>query len=434
MENENKQIPMPDEQQHVEEPGGDYKAKASKFHQSAVAKVLCVLAAVVLWFYAVSTDTAIIDKSFTGIPVDIRNLDAIDSELGLSVISGYGYTVDLSVSGMKPDVNSLSIEDITAYVDAGKITEAGEYSLQIHVSVPSGITIDGQSANYVELYIDKRSAVSVPVVVDPIYSIEAAYKLGEPVPSFDTVNVTGPVEELEKIECAKVTLELGRISKSLTATGKLVLIDKSGSPISNPYVKLQTSEISVKIPVYTEKEVGLTVGYKHGYYNDSNVSITITPSTVLLKGEPDILDDIENIQILELDEKKITEDTLQKNIAINVPEGTEVVGSRSADIEIKHKGTVVRDVVIDVSKLSVINTDDIDYEFAASEITVRFRGTQRSIQFLLEDSKNIIATVDLDYLSNVSGSVSVPITISVASALAGSVYELGEYTIDVTIK
>ncbi len=434
MENENKQMPMPDEyEQHVEESGGDYRVKASKF-QNAVAKVLCVLAAVVLWFYAVSTDTAIIDKSFTGIPVDIRNLDVIDSELGLSVISGYGYTVDLSVSGMKPDVNSLAIDDIKAYVDAGKITEAGEYSLQIHVTVPSGITIDGQSANYVELYIDKRSAVSVPVVVDPIYSIEAAYKLGEPVPSFETVNVTGPEEELEKIECAKVTLELGRISKSLTATGKLVLIDKSGTPITNPYVRLQTSEISVKIPVYTEKEVPLTVGYKHGYYNDSNVNITVTPSTVLLKGEPDTLAEIDGIQILELDEKKITEDTLQKNIAITVPEGVEIIGNRSADVEIKHKGTVVRDVVIDAANLSVINTDDLEYEFASSEITVKFRGTQRSIQFLLEDPENITATVDLDYLANVTGAVSVPITVSVTNALSGSVYELGEYTIDVIIK
>ncbi|MBQ8250211.1 MAG: hypothetical protein IJY93_10105 [Clostridia bacterium] len=434
MENENKQMPMPDEyEQHIEESGGDYRVKASKF-QNAVAKVLCVLAAVVLWFYAVSTDTAIIDKSFTGIPVDIRNLDVLDSELGLSVISGYGYTVDLTLSGMKPDVNSLSIDDITAYVDAGSVTEAGEYSLQIHVSVPSGITIDGQSANYVELYIDKRSAVSVPVVVDPIYSIEATYKLGELEPSFETVNVTGPEEELEKIDCAMVTLELGRISKSLTATGKLVLVDKSGTPISNPYVKLQTSEVSVKIPVYTEKEVPLTVGYKHGYYNDSNVNVTVTPSTVRLKGEPDILDDIDSIQILELDEKKIMEDTLQKNVAINIPDGTEIIGSRSADVEVKHKGTVVRDVVIDVSNLSVVNTDDIEYEFAVSEITVKFRGTQRSIQFLLEDPQNIIATVDLDYLGNVTDSVSVPVTVSVASALSGSVYELGEYTIDVIIK
>ncbi len=432
MQNDNKQIPMPDEnEQNVEESGGDYKAKTNKIN-NVTAKVLCVLAAVVLWFYAVSTDTAIIDKTFTDIPVDIRNLDVVDSELGLSVISGYGYTVDLSVSGKKPDINSLSINDITAYVDAGKITEAGEYSLQIHVSVPNGITVGGQSANYVELYIDKRSAISVPVVVDPIYSIESAYKLGELEPSIETVNVTGPSEELDKIECAKVTLELGRISKSLTATGKLVLVDKSDSPISNPYVKMQASEVSVRIPVYTEKEVPLTVGYKYGYYNDKNVNITTSPSTVIIKGEPDVLDDIDSIEILELDEKKITEDTFLKNIAINVPDGTEIVGSRSADIEIKHKGTVARDVV--VSNLSVINTDGIAYELESPQITVKFRGTPRSIQFLFDDPDFVTATVNLDYLSNIKGTVSVPVAISFNDALAGSIYELGEYTLDVTIK
>ena len=432
MQNDNKQMPVQGEnEQHIEESGEDYKAKTGKVN-NVTAKVLCILSAIVLWFYAVSTDTAIVDKTFTDVPVDIRNLDAVDSELGLSVISGYGYTVDLSVSGAKPDINGLSIEDIIAYVDAGQITEAGEYSLQIHVSVPSGITIGGQSANFLELYIDKRSAISVPVEVDPIYSIESTYKLGDLEPSIQTVNVTGPSEELDKIKCAKVTLELGRISKSLTATGKLVLVDKSGSPITNPYVKMQTSEVSVRIPVYTEKDVPLTVGYKYGYFNDKNVSVKITPSTVRLKGEPDILEDIDSIVLLELDEKKIMEDTLQKNIIINVPEGTEIVGSRSADIEIKHKGTITRDVV--VSNLSVVNTDGIDYELESPEITVKFRGTQRAIQFLFEDDGYVTATVDLDYLSSVTGTVSVPVTISLDSALEGSLYELGEYTIDVTIK
>ncbi|MBQ2765410.1 MAG: hypothetical protein IJF48_00300 [Clostridia bacterium] len=432
MQNDNKQPLVQDEhEQNIEQPDGDYRRNSSKIN-NITAKILCVLAAVVLWFYAVGTDTAIIEKSFTGIPIDIRNLDVIDTELGLSVISGYGYTVDVAVSGAKPDINNLSIDDITVYVDAGSITEAGEYSLEIRISVPSGITISGQSANYAELYIDKRSAISVPVVVDPIYSIESAYKLGELEPSIDTVNVTGPVEELEKIKCAVVTLELGRITKSLTATGKLVLVGEGGTPISNPYVKLQTTEVSVKIPVYTEKDVPLTVGYKYGYYNDSNVNIKVTPATVRLRGEPDVLDDINSIKLLDLDEKKIMEDTLQKNVTIVTPEGTELVGSRSADVEVIHKGTVTRDIV--VSNLSVVNTDGIKYTLESPEITVKFRGTQRSIQFIYENPTYVLASVDLNYLKNVTGTVSVPVTISVASALAGSVYELGEYTIDVTIE
>ncbi len=432
MQNDNKQPLVQDEhEQHIEQSDGDYRRNSGKFN-NITAKILCVLAAIVLWFYAVGTDTAIIEKSFTGIPIDIRNLDVIDTEHGLSVISGYGYTVDVVVSGAKPDINSLSIDDITVYVDAGSITEAGEYSLEIKISAPSGITISGQSANYAELYIDKRSAISVPVVVDPIYSIESPYKLGELEPSIDTVNVTGPVEELEKIKCAVVTLELGRISKSLTATGKLVLVDVGGTPISNPYVKLQTTEVSVRIPVYTEKDVPLTVGYKYGYYNSSNVNIKITPATVRLRGEPDILDDINSIKLLDLDEKKIMEDTLQKNITIVTPEGTELIGSRSADIEIIHKGTVTRDIV--VSNLSVVNTDGISYTLESPEITVKFRGTQRSIQFIYENPTYVKASVDLNYLKNVTGTVSVPVTVSVANALAGSVYELGEYTIDVTIE
>ena len=93
---------------------------------------------------------------------------------------------------------------------------------------------------------------------------------------------------------------------------------------------------------------------------------------------------------------------------------------------------MTRDIV--VSNLSVVNTDGIKYTLESPEITMKFRGTQRSIQFIYENPTYVLASVDLNYLKNVTGTVSVPVTISVASALAGSVYELGEYTIDVTIE
>ena len=178
----------------------------------------------------------------------------------------------------------------------------------------------------------------------------------------------------------------------------------------------------------------LTVGYKYGYYSDKNVKITITPATVRLRGEPDVLDDIDSLELLELDEKSIFDDDQRKNVTINLPDGTEIIGAdKSADVDIKHIATVTRDIV--VKNLSVINTDGISYTLESPEITVKFRGTQRSIQFLVDDpTAYVSATVDLDYLGNVDGTVSVPVTITLDSALSGSVYELGKYTIDVTIK
>ncbi len=428
MENNNNTPVKNEYEQNTVESGGDYKVKTSSF-QNVVAKVLCVLAAVVLWFYVVGTDTAIEEKKLTDVPIDIKNVAALEENFGLSVISGYDYTVDITVSGANSEISRLSLDDVSVFVDVSHVESAGEYTLEVKTSLPNGITVSAQSSNYIQVYVDKRTSISVPVVVEPMYSIESTYELGEPEPSFTMVNVSGPAVELEKIKEAKVTLDLGRIDKTLTATGKLVLVDANGVPISNPYIKLQTTEVSVKIPVYTYKDVPLAVTYKYGYYNDTNVDVKISPASIRVKGEPNALDNLDSIVVLQLDEKKIVDDG-SKTATIMLPDNIEnVSGIRTADISITHKGTATRDVV--VSNLSVVNTGSLKYSIDSPSIVVKFRGTKTLLSLL--NQNNITATIDLGYLNNSSGTVSVPVTVTVSSTLAGSVYEIGEYEIDVTI-
>ncbi len=415
-------------ERHVAENSGDYQVKSGKY-EHIIAKVLCVLAAVVLWFYVVGNDTATDETTVSGVAVAIRGLDRIEEELGLSVISGYDCVVDVTIRGAKSALKRLQIEDVSAYVDAGSITEAGEYTLEVHTSLPNGVTLGGQSVNYISVYIDQRTTVSVPIKVEPSFTIESTYTLGTPEPSIEMVNVSGPAEELEKIAGAVVSLDLGRVTKTLTATGKIELVDANGSPITNPYVRMQTHEVSVRIPVYTYKDIPLTVDYKYGYYNDSNVTIKVTPASIRIKGEPDALEKIENLVVLQLDEKKITGDTTL-SATIMLPEDIEnVSSSRTAEVAITHKNTETRSIV--VSNLTVVNPNSLRYTLESRSITVQFRGPRSLITLL--NKNNVTATIDLGYLNNASGNVAVPVTISVTDVLSGSVYEIGEYMMDVTI-
>ena len=426
---QNNQNPNNEYEKHVAENSGDYRVKARKY-ENLIAKILCVLAAIVLWFYVVITDTTIDEKIFSGITVGIRNFDQVEAELGLSVITGYDLTVDVTVKGSKNDINRLNIDDIAAYVDAKDISGAGEYMLPIKFNLPGGYSISGQSANYITVYVDKRTTISVPIEVVATKTIENSYTMGEPELSMDSVTVSGPAEELAKVDHAVVTLDLGRVTKTMTASGKLVLVDKNNSEITNPYVKLQTSEVTVKFPVYIYKDVPLTVEYKYGYYNNSNVTITIEPASIRVKGDPDVLESMDSIMVQQIDEKKITSDTTLTT-TIMLPDDVEnVSGVKTASITITHKGTDTRTVVI--SNLTVINPNSLNYELQSNEINVVFRGKKDFLNML--NSNNVMARIDLGYLNNTAGTVSVPVNISVVTALAGSVYEIGEYKIDVTIK
>lgn len=415
-------------EKHVAEQGGEYLIRQNR-RENVIAKILCVLAAIVLWFYVVATDTVTDERTFSGVSVTLRNLDAIEDALGLSVISGYNATVDITVGGTKSELGRITAEDIKAYVDLKTIASAGEYSLEVNTSLPSGITVSSMSVNYINVYVDKRTTISVPVKALETHTMESNYTLGAPVLSFDTVNVSGPAEELDEIDHARVMLDLGRVTKSMSSTGTLELVDKSGAVISNPYVRLQTTEVNVFYPVYTYKEVPLIVSYKYNYYNASNVSVTVMPSTILVKGEPDTLDKLDSITLTQLDEKKITGDTTQ-TVTIQLPDGIESGDDIStASVQITHKGTETRSLV--VTNLSISNPNDLNYELASSSITVTFRGTYSKLMLL--GSSNVTANIDLGYLTNSSGTVEVPVTFTLSDALSGSVYELGEYTMGVTI-
>ena len=395
------------------------------------AKIMCVLGAIILWFYVVSSQTIIDEKRFASIPVELMSADVIENEYGMTVINGYDYTVDVTVSGVKNELNRLSADDISAYVDLSRIDAAGEYTLDVRTSAPGGITVKELSANYVNVYVDKRSSKPVEIRVNPIYSIESDYSLGTPSASLSNVTVTGPEDVLDNIAYAQVTVDVGKLTGSVTATGSVVLIGKDGAVISNPYVKLHTTDVTVKIPVYTEKEIPLSVGFKHGFYNEKNSVIKIEPSSIVVKGDPAELAKLNSVEVMTIDEKKMTGTTESRIAAIELPDGIENVDRvDSVTVTVTHVNTSTRDIYVD--NIEIKNPDGLDYSVKQDGINITLRGSSGSLALVGAD--NVSVTADLGYYTKGTGKVTVPVSVIMPSGLSGSVYEIGEYSLEIEIK
>ena len=408
---------------------GDYQVKESR-NEKLIAKILCVLAAIILWFYVVMTDTTTDEKTFSGISVDIRNRDRIEDTLGLTIISGYDLTVDVTVKGPRADINRLTVDDVKAYIDMKTVDGAGEYTLPIRTSLPNGITAGALSANYMTVYVDKRTTISVPVKIVTSQVIEADFTMGTPEPSIETVNVSGPEEVLRTIDHAEASFDLGRVSKTLISTGKLTLVDANGNEINDPYVRLQTSEVTVRFPVYIYRDFELTVDTKYGYYDSTNSRITISPASIQVRGDPDVISSMDSISLGQIDEKKITGDET-KTMSIMLPDGVEnMSGTTTATVTITQIGTTTKK--LNVTDINVVNPNGLEYTLERNSLTITFRGTKTMLDML--SSRNVSLTLDLGYLNKTAGTVSVPVTVNVQSTLSGKVYEIGDYSMNVTIK
>ena len=389
-----------------------------------IAKILCLLIAFIIWFYVMQVDSPEHRETFYSVNVTLTNTSVLEDAGGLSVYSGYGATVDVTVIGKKSTINKMKADDFSVVADVSKITEAGMHSVPIDVILPSGLSLDSTSQNAIQVYVDEKSSqvVEIRAKITSIM-IGSQLEVGEPRPRHETVVVTGPKSALEEIDYAVINLSLGSVSASMTASGQLSLIGKNGEPIDNPYLRLARTDVTVDIPVYTTKTLPVVAKYKYGYFNDTNVRVTTEPSEITLRGDPAILDAMTELVITTLDEKRITGDVTQK-IRLSLDGGvTAVDGDEYVTVSVSHIG--IHTATFYVTDIDVKGNSGADYEILNDAIRVNVRGTLADLALL--KPTDFTAIVDLSgYPAEFSGVVEKTPTIVIDSGYDVNVYEVDD--------
>lgn len=409
----------------------DSRAPQMKFRITDwVAKLICLLIAFVLWFYIYQVDSPEYEQVFTSVPIELTNTAALESQRGLYVYTGYGSAVDVTLRGRKSDMSSITAEDIKVTADVSTIKDTGVQLVELNATVDGNVTIASLSSNSINVFADKKDTVTVSVV-PKITSVivESPNRLGDPYSDTEEITVTGAKSFLDTISYAQATLEVGRISATQTMITKLTLISKNGDTVPTTYLKLSKSEVNVVIPLYTNKTVPLAVAFKYGFYNTKNADIAISPATVELTGDPELLRDIDSLTVTTIDEKQITDDEV-RYVTIPLPDGVEAVsGATTAMVEIKHKNTITR--MFMVTNIIVTGAEALDYELPVKRLIVTLRGPAEAVRAL--KSSDLSVVVDLSsYSPESSGIVSEPVVVQISGSPEG-VYEIGTYTVQVSL-
>lgn len=393
-----------------------------------LAKILSALAAFGIWFYAASTDTAMADVVFT-VPVTIENESVLEENNDWSVIAGKNNYVEVTLRGKKNSISKLTEDQIEAYADVGSVTSAGRHHLDVFVSHPGEYTLADKSVNSITVYVDKKTSVTVPVKVKLAeYVLDANCNIDEPLPDVREVVITGPSSEVDKIEYALVTLNPGVLKQSVTASGNLVPVDANGSEVIGSYISMKTTSVTVKINVYTDKEIPLKVSYKYGYYNDSNVRIKINPESVTVRGDPAVLAGIDAIELTQLDEKNISgENTITSYITVP-KEVTKISEVEMATVSVEHVGTGLRKLA--VTKFTFTNPNRIEYTLMQESLILTLRGTLDALSSA--DSELVTVNVDLTNITG-TGIMLIPVRIIFSPPDTKDLYEIGEYRVQVRV-
>ncbi len=411
MENEVKTDVRPE----IEQTEGNITVKRNKTIDF-IAKIICLLLAFFLWYYAVSIDTVIHEEEFIAIPVEIVNHG------GFAVLSGDGITVDVTLSGNRNTIRQIKNSDIRAYVDVSNVTEAGEKLFDIQFKLPSGATLEKTSIGTVTVYLDNKVSKTVSVGAKPFnYSMSSEYTLN--VSKIPDIVITGPEQIVNGIVRAELPVDLkgSAITSGKLYSGKVILIGQDGSEISETdrrYIRLSSDTASATVSLYGNATVPIEVTFKHGIQKPESCTYKISRETLNVYGE---IGTIKNLTVNCIIDEKTLKSGVPVNCVVGLPSGVQNVdGVTSLNVTVTLNNYAEKELTV-----PVFDTEGT----RITSIKARFRGESAVMSRLTASS--IKATVSISEGEN-TGVVS----FEFVGEFSGKVYEIysegSPYTVNVT--
>ena len=231
--------------------------------------VLSVVLALMYWLVLSLADDSDIEKTFYGVPVQLDYNSSVYRGFGLDIIGDEAVTVDVTVSGPRNQLNSLTADDFLIYPNVNSVTSAGTKELRLvyaTVNATAQYSITGLSKDTVSLRFDRIVTQSFPVQLDTS-SVRVAdgYLMDVAYANPTEVSVTGPAEDLAQISKVVAMLpgleNAGDIRESKLTRGSVQLLNAEGENVDRSLLTLDIENVEVIIPVLQRTQLALKVNY-----------------------------------------------------------------------------------------------------------------------------------------------------------------------------
>ncbi len=395
-----------------------------------VTALLSVLIAFGLWSYVMVVVNPEFENTYYDVPVVLGGQSALE-ERSLMIISNKEFTVDLTLSGNRTDLNKLSSMNITLLADLSRITEPGTHLLHYSVSFP-GVTQSGtihtvsQNPQQIEITVVERSKKDIPVKVNYTGTLPDGYTADRQnvVLDHSTVTVSGPKHVIEQIDHARITVDLDNRNQTINGIYRHTLCDENGTPIADASdVTVNVSDIRATIPISRIKEIPLRLNIiPGGGVSESNATITLDRTSITVSGSETALENLNELLLGTIDLGKLMESTsLSFNVVL--PDGVmNVTGVTTVHVQIDLPQMTVRNYTASIFE-TVNVPSGVAVSLQTEQLIVKIRGPVDMLELL--QPENIVVVVDCSDAQPGSGTY--PVTVQIRG-LEG-VGAVGEYTV-----
>lgn len=281
------------------------------FHDNRFLAVFSIVAALVIWIWISINKSPEVQQVITDVPVQINLENTIPEQLGLEIFGDSEFNVDVTVKGKKYIVGSLKSDDIEVIANTNRVDSAGLWTLQLKVAPKDesdNFVISSYSTNYVEVYFDtyKELEVAVEGVVDTKLDsyVPDDCLAGDVVLSKNTVLLTGPASEINRITGVTATAKINDILEKTTTFEADVEI-KTVDGIALEYTKITDSnnDITVAVPVLKVVTLPTAIDFKNApsYFINNPLKYSVSPSSVRVAIPVDVIDSTKHFVVDTID-------------------------------------------------------------------------------------------------------------------------------------
>ena len=299
------------------------------FTHNILLKLVALALAILTWLTFYSSEDPII-LAYFDVPVEVVNIEEFRNQGHYIAIEGEEDLDDLALE-VCVQARSSVIEQLRAlepssfirvYVDVYELDDDGVNRLMIHyedISRDTNLRFEFNELKnkaYYDVDVDNSTTKEIEVRYEISGTPEEGYMYLKDDKNIqinpEVITLTGPSNQLDKIEYGKVTIRIEDANANVNKKGDIVLHEADGDVVkySRDVVRASISEASVFVPIYMKKTVKIQpyvdgevpAGYEYGK------DIALSLPEVEIYGPESIMNRINNIALPVVDLSKLTSD------------------------------------------------------------------------------------------------------------------------------
>lgn len=401
--------------------------------------MVALVLAILTWMAFYSGEDPIIPASFK-VPVEVVHLDEFKSQGHYIAIEGEedldDLMVEVFIQARTSVIEQLRVKDpasfIYAYVDVYELENGNVERLMIHyedVNATPGLKFDFydlKNTSYFDVDVDNSTTKEIEVRYEISGKPEDGYMYLADDENIkitpEVITLTGPSNQLEKIEYGKVTIRIADANANVIKSGDIVLHEADGDVVrySRDVIRSSISEASVFVPIYMKKAVGVQpylngqppAGYEYGK------DATVSHAKVEIFGPESVVNRINNIALPTVDLSTITakyQATIDLNELLQELYKGEVriVNDEMSTVDLTFtvEEQLTRSYEISTSEVTVSgNRNDWSVNFAEDTFTLEVVGLEKNLDEF--DPKAIKLSVRLQDSDFVAGKHAVNVSVT----------------------